>query len=141
MTGSPSSRARKAAAIRSFYRRRLLLGLASSDPSKSLAGPRLEYDLPRTLTVDEVERLLAAPKATPGGLRDRALLETIYGAGLRASEALALRLQDIDLDVGFVRVARQGRQGDGSCRLGARPSRPSGPTTSAAAPSWEDRAR
>jgi integrase/recombinase XerD len=107
-TWQPASRARKAAAIRSFYRRRLRLGLASSDPSKSLAGPRLEHGLPRTLTVDEVERLLTAPKATPGGLRDRALLETIYGSGLRASEALALRLQDLDLDVGFVRVLGKG---------------------------------
>ncbi len=104
----PASRARKAAAIRSFYRRRVLLGLASTDPSSSLPAPRLDSNLPRTLTVDEVERLLAAPKATPAGLRDRALLETIYGAGLRASEAVALRLQDIDLDVGFVRVLGKG---------------------------------
>jgi len=106
----PSSRARKAAAIRSFYRRRQLRGLATTDPSKSLAGPRLESNLPRTLTVEEVERLLAVPKATPTGLRDRALLETIYGSGLRASEALSLRLQDLDLDVGFVRVLGKGNK-------------------------------
>ncbi|MGI5939608.1 MAG: site-specific tyrosine recombinase [Thermoleophilia bacterium] len=104
----PASRARKAAAIRSFYRRRVVLGLATYDPSSSLAGPRLESNLPRTLTIEEVERLLAAPQATPGGLRDRALLETIYGAGLRASEALALRLQDLDLEGGFVRVLGKG---------------------------------
>lgn len=106
----PSSRARKAAAIRSFYRRRVLLGLSSSDPSRSLAGQRLETHLPQTLTVAEIERLLAMPKATPGGLRDRALLETIYGSGLRASEALALRLQDVDLEVGFVRVLGKGEK-------------------------------
>ncbi len=104
----PSSRARKAAAIRSFYQRRQMLGLASSDPSRSLAAPRLEASLPRTLSVDDVERLLAMPKATPAGLRDRALLEVIYGSGLRASEVLALRLQDIDLEVGFVRVQGKG---------------------------------
>ncbi len=104
----PASRARKTAAIRSFYRRRLLAGLASSDPTKSLAGPRLDSNLPRTLSVEEVERLLAQPKATPAGLRDRALLETLYGAGLRASEALSLRIQDLDLDVGFVRVVGKG---------------------------------
>jgi integrase/recombinase XerD len=104
----PSTRARKAAAIRSFYRRRLVLGLSDSDPTRALAGPRLESSLPRTLSVEEVESLLAKPKATPAGLRDRALLETLYGAGLRASEALSLRLQDVDLEVGFVRTVGKG---------------------------------
>jgi integrase/recombinase XerD len=104
----PSTRARKTAAIRSFYRRAVLTDIVQVDPTRSLAGPRLESGLPRTLTVEEVERLLAAPKAGPRGLRDRALLETLYGAGLRASEALALRLQDVDLDVGFVRTVGKG---------------------------------
>jgi len=107
-TWRPSTRARKAAAIRSFYQRALLAGSLASDPTRSLASPRLESELPRTLTVEAVERLLAGPKAGPKGLRDRALLETLYGAGLRASEALALRLQDIDLDVGFVRTIGKG---------------------------------
>lgn len=104
----PSSRARKAAAIRSFYRRRVVMELAASDPSTSIAGPRLESTLPRTLSVKDVSRLLDTPKATPIGLRDKALLEVLYGAGLRASEALALRLQDIDFDVGFVRTIGKG---------------------------------
>jgi len=104
----PSSRARKTAAIRSFYRRRMLTGAAGSDPSSAIACPRRESHLPFTLSVEEVERLLAAPKATPIGLRDRALLEVIYGAGLRASEVLSLRLQDIDFDVGFVRTIGKG---------------------------------
>jgi integrase/recombinase XerD len=104
----PSSRARKTAAIRSFYQRRHVLGLSTSDPSRSLAGPRPEASLPRTLSVNDIERLLAMPRATPTGLRDRALLEVIYGSGLRASEALALRLQDIDLEVGFIRVQGKG---------------------------------
>lgn len=103
-----ATRARKAAAIRSFYRLRLLAGLAASDPTRTLSSPRLEANLPRALTVDEVSRLIAAPLPTPGGFRDRALLETLYGAGLRASEALALRLQDLDLDVGFVRTVGKG---------------------------------
>jgi integrase/recombinase XerD len=104
----PSTRARKAAAIRSFYRRQVLTGSMTSDPTRSLAAPRLESNLPLTLTVEEVERLLSRPKATPAGLRDRALLETLYGAGLRASEALGLRLQDVDLEVGFVRAIGKG---------------------------------
>ncbi len=85
-----------------------MAGVATSDPTRKLSSPRLESNLPRTLTVDEVSRLLAVPKPTPRGLRDRALLETLYGAGLRASEALALRLQDLDLDVGFVRTVGKG---------------------------------
>lgn len=104
----PSTRARKAAAIRSFFKRRVITGQADTDPTRTLASPRLESTLPRTLTVEEVERLLSKPKATPGGLRDRAILETLYGAGLRASEALALRLQDVDLEVGFVRTVGKG---------------------------------
>lgn len=107
-TWKPATRARKTAAIRSFYRRAVLAGMMDTDPTRSLAGPRLESGLPRTLTVGEVERLLAGPKTGPRGLRDRALLETLYGAGLRASEVLALRLQDIDLDVGFVRTIGKG---------------------------------
>ncbi len=103
-----STRARKTAAIRSFYRERLLAGLALTDPSRNLTSPRSESDLPHTLSVEQVARLLTAPKPTPAGLRDRALLETLYGAGLRASEVLALRLQDIDLDVGFVRTVGKG---------------------------------
>lgn len=104
----PSTRARKTAAIRSFYRAAVLHGLMSADPSRSLPSPRSENRLPRALTVHEVERMLACPKAGPLGLRDRALLETIYGAGLRASEVLGLRLQDLDLDVGFVRTIGKG---------------------------------
>ena len=104
----PSTRARKTAALRSFYREGILSGIVSSDPTRTLAGPRLESGLPRTLSVAEVERMLAGPKADPRGLRDRALLETLYGAGLRASEVLSLRLQDVDFDVGFVRTVGKG---------------------------------
>jgi integrase/recombinase XerD len=106
----PSTRARKTAALRSFYREAVQNKLVASDPTKSLAGARLEARLPRILAVEEVERMLSLPKADPLGLRDRALLETLYGAGLRASEALTLRLQDIDLDVGFVRTVGKGEK-------------------------------
>ncbi|MBN1630919.1 MAG: site-specific tyrosine recombinase XerD [Thermoleophilia bacterium] len=104
----PSTRARKTAAIRSFYKGAVIEGTLTSDPSRSLAGPRMDSRLPRVLTVQEVESLLMLPKADPRGLRDRALLETLYGAGLRASEVLGLRLQDLDLEVGFVRTIGKG---------------------------------
>jgi integrase/recombinase XerD len=106
----PSTRARKTAALRSFYREGLLNGVVSADPTRTLAGPRLEARLPHVLTVAQVEKLLAGPKGDPLGLRDRALLETLYGAGLRASEALGLRIQDVDLDVGFVRTVGKGEK-------------------------------
>jgi integrase/recombinase XerD len=104
----PSTRARKTAAIRSFYKNAVVEGTLASDPSRSLAGPRLDSRLPRTLTVQEVEGMLMLPKADPRGLRDRAIIETLYGAGLRASEVLSLRLQDLDLEVGFVRTIGKG---------------------------------
>jgi integrase/recombinase XerD len=82
--------------------------LSQTDPSASIASARLEGHLPHVLSVEQVSRLLERPKATPIGLRDRALLEVLYGAGLRASEVLALRRQDVDFDVGFVRVVGKG---------------------------------
>jgi integrase/recombinase XerD len=106
----PSTRARKTASLRSFYRESILNEAVMVDPTRALAGPRLEARLPRVLSVGEVERMLSLPRADPRGLRDRALLETLYGAGLRASEALGLRLQDIDLDVGFVRTVGKGEK-------------------------------
>jgi integrase/recombinase XerD len=104
----PATRARKAAALRNFYQLALLREVVDSDPTTTLASPRLEATLPRTLTVEEIDRMLAVPKGDPRGLRDRALLEVLYGAGLRASEILGLRIQDVDLDAGFVRTVGKG---------------------------------
>ncbi|NLE74796.1 MAG: site-specific tyrosine recombinase XerD [Actinobacteria bacterium] len=107
-TWRPATRARKIAAVRSFYRFAVMSGALSQDPSLHLASPRLEVNLPRALAVEEVGRMLNLPPATPLGLRDRALLEVLYGAGLRASEALSLKLGDMDLEVGFVRTLGKG---------------------------------
>lgn len=103
-----SSRARKVVAIRSFCRWRIIMGLAETDPSSSVSSIRRETSLPHVLSIEEVTRLLDTPKATPSGLRDKAIFEVIYGAGLRASEVLTLRLSDIDFDVGFVRTIGKG---------------------------------
>lgn len=104
----PSTRARKTAAIRSFFKYATSVGIITRDPARGLSAPRTGSRLPKTLTVDEIMRLLSAPPATPQGLRDRALMEIIYGAGLRASEVLSLRLQDVDFEVGFVRTIGKG---------------------------------
>lgn len=104
----PATRARKTAAVRMFYRHLAASGHLSCDPSARLVAPRLDSTLPDVLSVSQVERLLTRPPATPRGLRDRAALEVIYGAGLRAAEALALRPQDVDLEVGFVRAVGKG---------------------------------
>lgn len=104
----PATRARKTAAIRSFYGHLVRTDVVGSDPAAGLASPRPAPGLPKPLTVNQVERLLNGPPATPIGLRDRALLEVLYGSGLRASEAVGLRLQDIDLEVGFVRTMGKG---------------------------------
>jgi len=104
----PTTRARKLAAMRSLYRFLAGEGLVPRDPAARLATPRGGEGLPKVLSVGEVERLLSRPPATPAGLRDRALLEVLYGAGLRASEVLALRPGDIDLEVGFVRTVGKG---------------------------------
>ncbi len=104
----PATRARKTAAIRAFYRYLATSGRLSHDPSARLVAPRLDSPLPSVLSVSQVERLLTRPPATPRGLRDRAALEVLYGAGLRASELLSLRLQDVDLEVGFVRAIGKG---------------------------------
>jgi len=106
----PATRARKLAAIRSFFRFRVQAGLCESDPSVHLVSPRSETRLPRPLGVDEVQALMLRPSATPLGLRDRAALEILYGAGLRASEAVSVRLQDVDAEIGFVRVIGKGNK-------------------------------
>jgi integrase/recombinase XerD len=100
---------RTLSAVRSFHRFLLREGEAERDPAIGVVRPRLPRSLPRPLPVDDVLRLLAAPpEGTPVGLRDRAVLETLYGAGLRVSELVALDVDDVDLDVGSVRVLGKG---------------------------------
>lgn len=104
----PATAARKIAAIRCFFAYLVLSGRHTEDPSRLLHIPRPELRLPRTLSVADVERMLSLPPATPIGLRDRAALEVLYGAGLRASELLGLKVGDVDLEVGFVRTVGKG---------------------------------
>jgi integrase/recombinase XerD len=100
---------RKVACLRSFYRHLRREGTIEHDPTAELRGPRKSQRLPRVLSRDEVARLLSEPKGSdPGALRDRALLETMYACGLRATEAVELELQDVDLEEGVVRARGKG---------------------------------
>jgi integrase/recombinase XerD len=103
---APTSLRRRAAAIKGFYRFAFGEGLIDRDVAAHLDLPRMPRLLPDTLTAAETERLLAAPQ--PDALVERALLELLYAAGLRVSEALRLDLEDISLDGAFVRVIGKG---------------------------------
>jgi integrase/recombinase XerD len=104
-----SSVARSLAAVRGFHRFLVRERLAGSDPSLDLGAPKVPSSLPKALTIEQVESLLGAvPGDDPRALRDRALLETLYAAGLRVSEATALDVDDVDLDDGAVRAFGKG---------------------------------
>ncbi|MEM1068150.1 MAG: tyrosine recombinase XerC [Planctomycetota bacterium] len=102
---------RKLASLRSFYRFAIRQGLATDNPAKPLRNPRRQRKLPHVLSTEEIGRLLLAPPATESaGLRDRAILETMYSAGLRVSELVALRDGDLDPQQQIVRVRGKGRK-------------------------------
>src|SRR5262249_10923562 len=101
---SPATIARRVAAFRSFFRHQTLLGARTDNPAAELDLPRRRRTLPRTLSPAEAERLVeAAPGTTPRALRDRALVELLYGAGLRVSEAVGLDKSGVALDARLVR--------------------------------------
>jgi len=101
----PSSVSRKASAVKSFARFLVRRGVLRINPLKDLAPRKTGLTLPRVLSEDATRSLLEAPSQdSPLGLRDRALLETLYGAGLRVSELVSLNLGDVDYSLGFVQV-------------------------------------
>ncbi len=100
---------RKLTALRQFYRYLVAERLLAIDPTANVQAPRLVKKLPATLTLDEVERLLAAPDVnTLRGMRERAMLEVLYAAGLRVSELVHLTRGDVNLKLGFVRCVGKG---------------------------------
>src|SRR4051794_13865184 len=106
---SASTIARRTAAARSFYRHQQLLGTRDDNPAAALDLPRRTRRLPRTLSPGEAERLIDAANGTrPRDLRDRALVELLYGAGLRVSEAVGLDRTGVDLDSRLVRTIGKG---------------------------------
>ena len=101
--------ARRLSALRAFFRHQLLLGLRPDNPAAALDPPRRIRRLPRTLSPAEAERLVEAAAGTePRALRDRALVELLYGAGLRVSEAVGLDRASVDLERRLVRCTGKG---------------------------------
>ena len=104
-----STVARRIAAVRTFFRHLVLLGERTDNPAAELDLPRRLRRLPRTLSPGEAERLIeAAARTAPRALRDRALVELLYGAGLRVSEAVGLTRTAVDLDQRLVRCIGKG---------------------------------
>jgi integrase/recombinase XerD len=108
---APSTVARKIASVKSFFSYLLDSGVLVDNPTDALDAPKVEKKLPRILTVEEVESLLAEPSkgTTPKALRDRALLELLYATGMRVSEVITLEYGDLDLQA--KRVVCTGRDG------------------------------
>jgi len=107
----PRTISRYLAAIRCFYHYLLHQNQITTDPTEGLESPKLEKNLPRVLSVEEVELLLSQPDLrTVTGLRDRAMLELMYATGMRVSELLGLNMENLSLDSGFVRCLGKGRK-------------------------------
>jgi integrase/recombinase XerD len=106
---SPTSVARFVAAVRGYYRFERLTGRVHINPAEDLQAPRTFAALPRFLSIDQVDALIAAPDvSTARGLRDRALIEVLYATGLRVSELVGLRLVDVQLDEGWLQCTGKG---------------------------------
>jgi len=104
-----SSAARLLSSLKRFYRYCLRQGRVKADPTLRIDTPKLPRGLPKSLTEEDVENLLAAPRADKAlGLRDRAMLETLYASGLRVSELVTLKLGQVSQDMGVVRVVGKG---------------------------------
>ena len=106
-----STSARKLATLRSFYKFLVRRGYLTDNPVAPIRTPKQDKRLPKTLSVQDIERLLANPDTTTLlGARDRAMLETLYSTGIRVSELVALDVGDIDLTVNTVRVRGKGKR-------------------------------
>ena len=106
---SPRSTARLTSAMKRFFRYLVREKLIATDPSAHLESPKLTRGLPQSLSEADVEALLDAPdKDTSLGLRDRAMLETLYASGLRVTELVTLKVAQVSLDMGVVRVMGKG---------------------------------
>ncbi len=116
---APSTIARRLACLRSFFRHQRRQGTVAADPTTGLQNPKQPRRLPRPLPYEDVVRLLESiDTTTPAGVRDRTLLETMYGGGLRVSELVGLNLADLDGEQVLLRVRGKGRR-ERLCPIGA----------------------
>lgn len=108
---SPKSVARAVACFRGFYRFLVVFGHRQDNPAADVQAPRAWKTLPKSLSMEEVDRLIQTPDTTqPRGLRDRALIEVLYATGLRVSELVSLRQQDLNLESGYLTCTGKGRK-------------------------------
>lgn len=108
---SPKSVARAVACFRGFYRFLVVSGHRADNPAADVQAPRAWKSLPKFLSTEEVDKLLAAPDTSePRGIRDRALIELFYATGLRVSEMVGLRQQDLNLESGYLTCTGKGRK-------------------------------
>ena len=106
-----SSIARKLASLRTFLKFLLKVGILKENPASTVSTPRLEKHVPSFLTIDEMFALLNMPDETKlVGMRDKAILETLYSSGLRVSELVEMNEDDLDLNLGIIKVMGKGRK-------------------------------
>jgi integrase/recombinase XerD len=107
----PRSAARHLVSVRNFFKFLVREGRITVDPAAEIEAPRLEQNLPKYLTSDEVEKLLAQPDiSTPSGLRDKAMFELLYATGMRVSELIHVRPADFEMELGIVRCLGKGNK-------------------------------
>ncbi|GHA72582.1 site-specific tyrosine recombinase XerD [Pontibacter akesuensis] len=108
---TPHSQARTLSGIRAYYKFLIMEDMMQTDPTDTIEAPKLSRKLPDTLAFHEIEQLLAAiDLSTPEGVRNRAMLETLYSSGLRVSELLDLRISNLYADAGFLKIAGKGEK-------------------------------
>jgi len=106
---SAFSQARIISGLKSFYKFMLYEGGLDTDPTELLEAPKLGRKLPDTLSIEEIDQILSAiDHSTPEGMRNRAMLETLYSSGLRVSELIGLKMSNVHADVGFLRIFGKG---------------------------------
>src|ERR1043165_7252952 len=108
---APASQGRILSGIESFFRFLLLEGTISMDPTELLSAPKTRRKLPEVLTTEDIDAVMPAiDHSTPEGMRNRAMLETLYSSGLRVSELTGLQIFNLYLDIGFVRIIGKGNK-------------------------------
>lgn len=108
---APHTQARVLSGIKAFYKFLILQNQLEQDPTQLIAAPKLTRKLPDVLTVDEIERLCEAiDHSSPEGMRNRAIIETLYSSGLRVSELINLTTNNLYFDIGFLKVVGKGNK-------------------------------